>query len=163
MSAAVYIVPQLLTEREAATVLGVSVDTLRRERRRRRIGYIMIGGRPRYTPQHLRAYISLREVHPCDESSSDLLAQDTSATTGLADGQTAPPGAARGSIPTSDRLAEHRSALMILQPQGSRSRSGSQPTSAQIAQRPTKSPSPACSLVITNGTASTSSAPRRNE
>ena len=127
--------PDLLTERQAADALGVSIDTLRRERKRRRIGYIMIGGRPRYTDRQLAAYISLREVKPCDENSNQL-APDKSATTGSAGGRIAPCGAERGSTPTLDRRAEHRSALMILQPPASRSRNGSQPTSAPIEPQP---------------------------
>jgi hypothetical protein len=42
-----------LTEREAAAGLGVSVYTLRRERWRGRIGFVMIGCKPRYRERHL--------------------------------------------------------------------------------------------------------------
>jgi hypothetical protein len=62
--------PRLLTERQAAVALGVSIETLRRERKRRRIGYAMTAERPRYTDQHLAAYLSAREVQPCDESNN---------------------------------------------------------------------------------------------
>jgi hypothetical protein len=117
--------PHLLTEQQAADALGVSIDTLRRERKRRRIGHVMIGRRPRYTHWQLAEYVSIREVKPCDEDSNQL-APDKSATTGSASGGIAPCGAEHGSTPTLDRRAEHRSALMILQKRGPRSRGGSQ-------------------------------------
>jgi len=46
-------IPRLLTEREAAEALGVSPDTLTRERRRGRVTHTRIGGRIRYTEMHL--------------------------------------------------------------------------------------------------------------
>src|ERR1700733_2945718 len=96
------VLPRLLSERQAADALGVSIATLRRERKRRHIGYIMIGGRPRYTDRHLAAYISVREVKPCDENSNQI-APDRSATTVSAGGRIAPCGAERGSTPSLDR------------------------------------------------------------
>ncbi len=45
--------PKLMNERDAAAALGVSLDTLRRERKRGRIGYTVVGGRPRYLERHL--------------------------------------------------------------------------------------------------------------
>jgi hypothetical protein len=116
---------RLFPEREAARILGISPDTLRRERKRGRIGYVMIGRRPRYAHWQLAEYVSLREVKPCDEN-SDQLAPDKSPTTGSAGGRIAPCGAERGSTPSLDRRAEHLSALTILQKPGSRSRGGSQ-------------------------------------
>ena len=104
--------PRLLSEREAARTLGVSVDTLRRERKRGRIGHTFIGGRPRYTPQYLMAYVSAREVEPC-KPTSDQSVRAKSASIGSADDQTALSGAGRGSILTPDKLAEHRSGLAI--------------------------------------------------
>ena len=50
-------VPKLFDERAAAEALGVSVDTLRRERKRAKIAHTMIGGRIRYTEAHLTRYI----------------------------------------------------------------------------------------------------------
>lgn len=40
--------PRPIKERVAAEALGVSIDTLRRERHRGRIGYVVVAGRPRY-------------------------------------------------------------------------------------------------------------------
>jgi hypothetical protein len=57
--------PKLLTEHQAADVLGVSVDTVRRERRRQRIAHTSIGGRIRYIEKHLADYIQSNEVAPC--------------------------------------------------------------------------------------------------
>jgi hypothetical protein len=118
----------LLTERQAAAALGVSTDTLRREGKRRRVGYAMIAGRPRYTEQHLAAHIHAQEVKPCNESDNPTVPA-RSAIAGSPGVQTALCGAGRGSTPRLDKLAEHHSALSILQPQGSRSRGGS-PTTA---------------------------------
>ena len=151
--------PHLLTERQAAVALCVSIDTLRRERQRRRIGYILIGGRPRYTVRQLEAYIASREVKPCDEDSNQL-APDKLATTGLAGGPIARSGAERGLTPTLDRRAEHRLALMILQPLESHSPNGSQRMSAPTEQHQTKLRSPASLLGTTNGTANMSLVPR---
>ncbi|WP_368415292.1 helix-turn-helix domain-containing protein [Falsiroseomonas sp.] len=69
-----------MTEADAARRLGVSIDTVRRERKRRRIRYVMIGGRPRYTPAHLVEYLAAQEVAPCRDSSD----RDSSPATGSA-------------------------------------------------------------------------------
>lgn len=148
------ILPRLLTERQAADALGVSSDTLRRERRRRRIGYVMIGGRPRYTEQHLATYLDAHEVQPCDESTIPT-APVILEITGLVGVPAAPHGAGRGLTPADDKRVEHRSALAILQPLVSRSRSGSPKTSQQTTLRPEISPSGASSLATTSGTANT--------
>lgn len=50
-------IPNLLTEREAAKVFCVSVNTIRRLRRARKIAHTCIGCRIRYTEQHLVAYL----------------------------------------------------------------------------------------------------------
>ena len=57
--------PSLRTEQEVAKALGVSVDTIKRERRRGSIGYTKIGGRPRYTDAQIADYIKSKEVPPC--------------------------------------------------------------------------------------------------
>ena len=88
----------LLTERQAAAALGVSTDTLRREGKRRRVGYAMIAGRPRYTEQHLAAHIHAQEVKPCNESDNPTVPA-RSAIAGSPGVQTALCGAGRGSTP----------------------------------------------------------------
>jgi len=104
--------PRLLKEREAADALGVSVDTLRRERRRNRIGFTMIGGRVRYTEGHLAHYIEDRSIEPC--GGRDRTSASRSENTGSLGGPTAAPGAGPGSTNGLDRHAAHLSARMIL-------------------------------------------------
>src|SRR5690349_7480501 len=94
--------PQLLTERQAAAKYGVSTDTLRRERRRGRIGFTKVGGRVRYTDQHLSDYLKANEVAPCQESESTSSAR--SGNGGSAGARTAPSGASPGSTLPPDRL-----------------------------------------------------------
>lgn len=59
--------PQLLSEREAAKLLGCSTDTLSRERKRNHIGFIRIGGRVAYTEEQLAEYIKNGTVEPRTE------------------------------------------------------------------------------------------------
>jgi excisionase family DNA binding protein len=101
-------IPNLMTEREAAGALGVSLDTLRRLRRRNAISFTMIGGRVRYTEAQLLAYIE-RETRPCHESKAAVPAR--SATIGSRADPTLLSGAGRGSIPNVDRQSVHLLAL----------------------------------------------------
>lgn len=117
--------PRLMKEREAAAALGVSIDTLRRERQRGRIGYAVVGGRPRYLERHLAAYLDQQDVKPCE---SEPTARAKSATTGSLSGPTPPCGVAPGSMLLPDRQAAHRLALTILQPPASPSPDGSHST-----------------------------------
>lgn len=103
--------PKLLTEREAAEMLGVSIDTVRRERKRRRIGHAVIGGRVRYTQDHLAKYIETWSVSACPADEPTTLAR--SATTGSPSAPTAPSGVEHGSTRRPDRLAVHHSAQAI--------------------------------------------------
>jgi excisionase family DNA binding protein len=50
------------TEKQAAALLQVSVDTLRRARRSRRIQFRLVGCRPRYTQEDLNAYLESSKV-----------------------------------------------------------------------------------------------------
>ncbi len=70
MTATLMQLPHLLTEREAAAALGISIDTLRRERRRGRIDYVKIGARVRHTEKHLVDYIENGTVR-CHKSQID--------------------------------------------------------------------------------------------
>jgi hypothetical protein len=105
--------PKLWSEQESAAQLGISVSTLRRERRLGRIGYTMIGGRPRYTEQHLTAYIVAREVTPC-EATNNPTDRGRSDSFGSAGVGTAGCGTVHGSTPGPDKRAEHLLALQIL-------------------------------------------------
>ena len=99
---------KLFNERAAAEALSVSIDTLRRERRRAKIAHTMIGGRIRYTEMQLTRYI---EEHECPTKSSG---SGKSADTGSASGLTPGNGAAPGSTPQLDRRAAHQLAQSIL-------------------------------------------------
>ncbi|NHO29296.1 helix-turn-helix domain-containing protein [Acetobacter farinalis] len=112
-------VPQLLTDRELARELRVSVDTIRRLRRRRLIGFVIVGGRPRFTAEHIAEYLSAQERKPCRQN--DTKSEDT----GLANVTTAQYGAAPGSIRTLDRRAAHHLALKALKRPRSGLRNGS--------------------------------------
>jgi hypothetical protein len=122
LSADLLKLPELLHERQAAERLGMSADTLRRIRSRGEIAYFKIGGRPKYTEKHILDYLTRNEVPACPKSQTND--NSNSGRTGSANAQIAPNGAEHGSMPTRDRLAEHRSALMILKPQSSRSPNG---------------------------------------
>jgi len=115
MSADILKLPELLPERQAAARLGMSADTLRRIRSRGEIAYVKIGGRPRYTEQHILDYLQRNEVPACPNIQTN--GHLSLASIGSADGLTARSGAEHGSTPKRDRLAEHHSALAILKPQ----------------------------------------------
>ena len=103
--------PRLLTEAEAAQALGVSVDTLRRERKAGKIRHTVIRGRIRYTENHLLEYIEAGERGACTASaiSDSAKSEDVGCQSGL----TAPRGVGPGSISEPDRHAAHHSAQMI--------------------------------------------------
>lgn len=50
-------VDQLLTKQDASRILGISTKTLDRERSRRKLGFVMVGGSVRFRRADLRAYI----------------------------------------------------------------------------------------------------------
>lgn len=59
-------VPRLFTAREAARHLGIGDKLFRAEVRARRIRFVLIGARRKFTLDDLRAYIdSRRELAPC--------------------------------------------------------------------------------------------------
>ena len=114
--------PPPLFEHEVAEWLRVSIDTVRRERRKGRIKYKMIGGRPRYRHEWVADYIDSNGVSPCLEGEPESVSK--SAHTGSREGRTAPLGAEHGTMRPPDKRAAHRSALTILGGPRSRSRSG---------------------------------------
>lgn len=97
--------PKLFSEREFAKYLGVSVDTVRRERCRGNLGYLRIGFRVFYTAEHALDYFNRHEVQPCKRN--DPNTPDKSATIGFRREATARPGAEPGSITMIDRHAAH--------------------------------------------------------
>ena len=114
--------PRLLTDEDVAAALGCSTQTVKRERRRGRLGYTRVGGRIRYTEAQITAYLQDRRKEPSCESEKTGSAR--SATIGLAGDQTAPRGAAPGSIQEHDRHNAHRLAQIILMKPSSRSPRG---------------------------------------
>jgi len=117
--------PLLLTEQEVAKALGCSVDTVRRERKRGKLGFTRIGGRIRHTDDQVRAYIANQREDPCEKARTDLAKSEVIGSASVAEAR---PGAEPGSIPQPDRLAAHRSAQKILMKPSSRSPRGSWPT-----------------------------------
>ena len=120
----IFSLPQLLTEQEVAKALGCSVDTVRRERKRGKLGFTLIGGRIRHTDDQVRMYISNQREDPCERKRAG---SEKSEVLGSANGAAAGPGAEPGSIAQQDRLAAHRSAQKILTKPSSRSPRGSWP------------------------------------
>lgn len=94
--------PKLLTESEAAEQLGVSVDTMQRERKRGRMPFRKIGGRIKYTPDDLLRYIERAGENQWD--SGERTDQDNLENIGSAGGKTAPCGAGAGSTPLPAKL-----------------------------------------------------------
>ncbi|MGE4339213.1 MAG: helix-turn-helix domain-containing protein [Pigmentiphaga sp.] len=97
--------PTLFSEPEFAKYLGVSIDTVRRERWRGNLGHLRIGSRVFYTAEHALDYFNRHQVPPCSKEAPNT--PDKSGTTGSRRGQTVRPGAEPGSTPTPDRRAAH--------------------------------------------------------
>ena len=114
--------PRLLTPKMVAEQLGVSVETVHRERKRRRLGFVKVGGQIRHTDDQLHAYLRSGREDPC--AGTFGTASEKSEATGSVSGPAAQHGTAPGSMPQLDRLAAHRSAQMILTKPNSRSRPG---------------------------------------
>lgn len=55
---------RLLTEREAADILGVSPESVRHWRYQGMIGFVRIGRKPMFRPEHLEKFIHGNEVAP---------------------------------------------------------------------------------------------------
>lgn len=90
--------PKLYTEREVADYLEVSIETVRRERRRGNISHTKIGKKIRYTQQHIQEYLH-EQTCPANDSKSE--------TTGSQSGQTAQSGAQPGSTTLVDKQNVH--------------------------------------------------------
>ena len=83
----------LFSEAEAARRLGVSIDTVRRERKRKNIGFVMIGRGIRYTDKLLNAYLEARTIKPCRNENT----KDGSENTGSLNTERPRIGTGRGS------------------------------------------------------------------
>ena len=61
--------PALFTEDQVANALGISADTVRRERKSGRIGCIKIGRRKiRFTEAQINDYVNSGRIVPCHEN-----------------------------------------------------------------------------------------------
>lgn len=113
--------PRLLFEEEVAELLGVSVDTVRRERKRGRLGFIKIGGRIRYAEDQVLAYLENQREDPCAKKGLARSADTGSASDPMADQRH---GTEPGSMPRLDRRVAFLSAQAILSKPSSRSPNG---------------------------------------
>ena len=101
--------PRLYSERDAAEVLGISVDTIRRERQRRKLAFTRIAGRIRYTETSLSSYIE-DMTEPCRKKPS------SSAPTSSTSDEAPITGADAGTTLPLDRHAAHRLAQATFKP-----------------------------------------------
>ncbi|MCH2394324.1 helix-turn-helix domain-containing protein [Oceanibaculum sp.] len=107
--------PRLLTEREAAEALGVSVYTIQRLRKQGEIRFKRLGGRWKTRADWLKEYLD-REDNQCLESERKTVAETVPArslVTGSAGGTIHPTGAPPGSIRNPDRQSAAASARLI--------------------------------------------------
>jgi hypothetical protein len=103
----------LLTEGEAAKQLRCSVETLRRRRRERAIGFLKLGAHIFYTPSDIAAY--LERNRQCPESPPmPGSAASSSANSGSRVAARPVRGFEPGSTGAADRLAEYHLAQRIL-------------------------------------------------
>ena len=102
--------PEIYTEIEVAKYLGMSIATLRRERKKGAIKHMLIGGRPKYTNDHITKYLRAKEVI-CQkiDSSSEII--------GSLSDETAQSGAQLGSITQLDKQDASLSLQEILKKQ----------------------------------------------
>jgi excisionase family DNA binding protein len=120
-SARILSLPRLFTEEEVAEALGCARDTVRRERKRDRLGFTKLGSRIRFTEAQIATYLESQATEPCTTTKH---ASAKSTAIGSASDQIAQPGVEPGSIRESDRHDAHHSAQMILTKPNSRSPPG---------------------------------------
>jgi excisionase family DNA binding protein len=89
-------IPRRFTDQEAADLLGVHVDTVRRERWRGKLGFTRFGRRVFITEHHIARYLTEQEVEPCRSD-------DDKARSGSASDPAPTSGTQRGSTPVLDR------------------------------------------------------------
>jgi excisionase family DNA binding protein len=109
--------PRLFTEEEVAEALGCARDTVRRERKRGRLGFTKLGSRIRFTEAQIAAYLENQAQDPCTITKSGSA---KSTVIGSASDPIVQPGAEPGLIRESDRRDAHHSAQMILTKPSSR-------------------------------------------
>ena len=120
------------TPAETARILGMSIATLARERRRGRIcAYVAGSKRIYYLDPEIMAYIE-RRTESWDEKSSSPAVSETTGSPGNEDHRS---GIAHGSIEALDKRDAKASALRILSAPTSCSRNGSPSTSSCAAPK----------------------------
>ncbi|MFZ5616215.1 MAG: helix-turn-helix domain-containing protein [Pseudomonadota bacterium] len=124
-------IPSLLTEREAAARLGISLSMLQRLRRLGEVSFIQIGRLIRYRETQLTDYL---EASTCPRKSG----RDNSENTGFQSAKIPRIGAGHGSTPILDRRAAKALALQTLRKQSSNSPDGSLNTGTDRASGPSK-------------------------
>lgn len=105
-------IPELFTESQAAAKIGISEESLARERKAGRIAYQPIGKRGiRYRATHIADYLDLLEVEAtCKKNKSD----SSSGNSGSQGGPTRQFGASPGSTRLRGKLVDLRRASAIL-------------------------------------------------
>ena len=98
-------IPNLFTEREVADFLRVSVDTIRRERKSKRIGCVYVGHRVFILDVQLLEYLTCQQSEPTGKGRSE--------STGSHNVLTARYGVALGTTQKPDRHAAHQLAQQI--------------------------------------------------
>jgi hypothetical protein len=103
----IHALPKLITEKEAAEMLNISLATIRRERNRENISYRRIAGSIKYTEEDLIEYLDNGRVS-CKRNNT--LAK--SGITGCHSEKGLTPGVGPGSTSVHDKQSAHRLAQM---------------------------------------------------
>lgn len=123
--------PALLTERQAAERLGISLSTLQRLRRLGDVSFIQIGRLIKYQEAQLADYL---EASTCSRKSG----RDNSENIGFQSARIPRAGAGHGSTPTLDRRAAKALALQTLKKPSNNSLGGSSNSATGRASGPSK-------------------------
>lgn len=107
------VIPQRLTEAQAAEELGISLGSLRNLRKDGKIGYVRILNKVYHLPEQVAAYFNTQIVDPCHQTTPAN--QDITRGSGLSRSQdaTRASGTGRGTTVESDRSAEIQLARQI--------------------------------------------------
>ena len=104
----IFAIPKLITEKEAARMLDISLATIRRVRDSGKIAFQRVSKSIRYTEADLFEYLDNGRV-PCKTSNTP----DKAESTGCHSEQVQTPGAGLGSTSVHDKQGAHRLAQKI--------------------------------------------------
>jgi len=104
----IFAIPKLITEKEAARMLDISLATIRRVRDSGKIAFQRVSKSIRYTEADLFEYLDNGRV-PCKTSNT----KDKSEISGCHSEKDRTPGAGHGSTSVLDKQSAHRLALKI--------------------------------------------------